>query len=48
MGSTNYKNKIDDAIARRLQPNIYVGLPNENARAKILEYYMIEPAKHLN
>ena len=41
MGSTNYKNKIDDAIARRLQPNIYVGLPNQKARVKILNHYMI-------
>lgn len=47
LGSTNYKSKIDDAILRRLIPNIYVGLPNEEGRRKILKHYLLSNINNL-
>lgn len=40
VGATNYPGNIEVAILRRFDATIYIPLPNEEARGRILRYYL--------
>lgn len=42
MGATNYPWEIDEAILRRFDCKIYISLPDETTRSKLVKYYIIQ------